>query len=629
MSTGFSFGNTAGTQATAGFGATSSTTGALNFAKPTTTASTGFSLGGPTTATGTTGFSFGAAAGAVKPTTTVAPTSSTPAAAATGFGASTGLAGFGTNAAKPATGGLTLGAPGFGTASSGFGATGIGLAQTKTTTTATPGLAGFGATPAATKPTGLGGFGATTAASTGFSFGGAGGLGAGTTTTSSLGGNLFSTPATVAESKGLGGVDPKTTATKTGISGSNGKPGDSKAVKDTSLPPEIAVHVEELKSFVKDQRNISEEMDRMSSKQLYKIQEDVASLRQMLSLVSTGLQRNAVAIESIKQDSAKELKSAEIAQRTKDLPPSLQYENTAPSEYFARMADDFEARMVTYRQHIEELESHLSSLSQPATLTPQELAILLKKISESFIHMAAQVHVINEAVKIQKQQYLNYRKVFYGDTTDIFEKRKKAVEKTKAKRPTDMVGPTPFTGMSNAAALAMATVLNRQQQPGGVTTLGLNPGLGSGQLGGQAPGFSTGLGAGSIFGSTSTGTTGTGLGTGFGAPTTQTSTGFGASSFNFGAATTGNTATVRPLGSTFGNTGTSTGGGLFGASTTSASTGLFGTPTQQPAPTTAMPSFGLPGAANNNNTLVGFGQPDNKAPFLLQKPPMGNKKGKK
>lgn len=49
---------------------------------------------------------------------------------------------------------------------------------------------------------------------------------------------------------------------------------------------------------------------------------------------------------------------------------------------------------------------------------------------------------------------------------------------------------------------------------GGVTTLGLNPGLGSGQLGGQAPGFSTGLGAGSIFGSTSTGTTGTGLGTG-------------------------------------------------------------------------------------------------------------------
>lgn len=83
------------------------------------------------------------------------------------------------------------------------------------------------------------------------------------------------------------------------------------------------------------------------------------------------------------------------------------------------------------------------------------------------------------------------------------------------------------------------------------------------------------------------------------------------------------------LGSTFGNTGTSTGGGLFGASTTSASTGLFGTPTQQPAPTTAMPSFGLPGAANNNNTLVGFGQPDNKAPFLLQKPPMGNKKGKK
>ena len=70
----------------------------------------------------------------------------------------------------------------------------------------------------------------------------------------------------------------------------------------------------------------------MSSKPMFKVQEEVASLKQWLSLVSTGLQRNAMAIDKLKQESAQELKNAEIAQRTKDLPAGLQYENTAPSE---------------------------------------------------------------------------------------------------------------------------------------------------------------------------------------------------------------------------------------------------------------------------------------------------------
>ena len=64
----------------------------------------------------------------------------------------------------------------------------------------------------------------------------------------------------------------------------------------------------------------------------------------------------------------------------------------------------------------------------------------------------------------QKDHYLNYRKIFHGENVDIFERHRKAAEKTKDSKLTS-VGPTPFTGMSNAAAVAMASALNRTQQP--------------------------------------------------------------------------------------------------------------------------------------------------------------------
>ena len=58
--------------------------------------------------------------------------------------------------------------------------------------------------------------------------------------------------------------------------------------------------------------------------------------------------------------------------------------------------------------------------------------------------------------------------VFHGDSTDVFEKRRKAVEKARNTRCQKTVGPTPFTGISNAAAMAMATAMNRAQQPAGM-----------------------------------------------------------------------------------------------------------------------------------------------------------------
>ena len=52
------------------------------------------------------------------------------------------------------------------------------------------------------------------------------------------------------------------------------------------------------------QKSVREEIARMSSKQMYKVQEEVTSLKQLLSLVTNGLQRNAFAIEKLKEESA-------------------------------------------------------------------------------------------------------------------------------------------------------------------------------------------------------------------------------------------------------------------------------------------------------------------------------------
>ena len=84
--------------------------------------------------------------------------------------------------------------------------------------------------------------------------------------------------------------------------------------------------------FVKSQKDIREQSARMTSKPLFKVKEEMTSLKQMVSALASGLHRNSVAIEALKVDTGKELKHAEISQRTKDTPPGLQYENTAPTE---------------------------------------------------------------------------------------------------------------------------------------------------------------------------------------------------------------------------------------------------------------------------------------------------------
>ncbi|KAM8976545.1 nucleoporin p58/p45 isoform 1-T1 [Pelodytes ibericus] len=356
-----------------------------------------------------------------------------------------------------------------------------------------------------------------------------------------LGLNLgVTTPVTqTTTNEGLGGVDFSSSSDKKSDK-TGTRPEDSKALKDENLPQLIRQDVDNFQKFVKEQKQVQEEISRMSSKAMMKVQEDIKALKQLLTVASSDLQRNALTIDKLKMETAQELKNAEIALRTQKTPPGIQHENTAPADYFRTLVEQFEVQLQQYRQQIEELENHLATQANSSHLTPQDLSMAMQKLYQTFVALAAQLQSVHENVKMLKEQYLGYRKTYLGDSTDVFEARRLEVKKWQS-APHVTTGPTPFSNIPNAAAVAMAATLTQQQQP------------------------ATGFGASSAFGGNTSGASTFGFGAA-NKPSGSLSAGFGSSStsgFNFS-----NPGINASAGLTFGvsnpsSTGFGTGGQLL------------------------------------------------------------------
>ncbi|XP_043508293.1 nucleoporin p58/p45 isoform X3 [Frieseomelitta varia] len=240
-----------------------------------------------------------------------------------------------------------------------------------------------------------------------------------TTTTSLFGsGNLLgsklgtigTTTTTSTTNRGLGGLD--VSSSNKGLSQGN----TNSTAKENVWPPELLQTIEKFKEFVKEQKVLSSDIARGSARPLNRCAEDTASLMELLTTLGGSVQRDRSAADKLKQDTAKALQNAEIAQRTHDTPPGLQYENNAPLLFFMELADNFEHDLMLFRSQIETTEKHIQTMMTPKTLTPQELTMAMSKLHESLVAVADNTNVFEDIKSDGKTSRNSIGKITSGPT---------------------------------------------------------------------------------------------------------------------------------------------------------------------------------------------------------------------
>ncbi|KAL7730129.1 hypothetical protein ACLKA6_009402 [Drosophila palustris] len=391
-------------------------------------------------------------------------------AAAPAFGASSAFAApvpapaFGATSAAPAFG-APASASGFGTATATVAPTfSFSTPATSAPTTAPP---AFGSTAMASSlGSGMGTFAfnkpqATTAASLNFNT---------TTTTATaqpfnaslrlggnalapantVGGGIFGKPLTTGAQPaaappafvGLGGIDVSATQPKLGDNKQDGI-----KIKETQVPDEIVKTVDALKSHIKQQKTISSDIGRTSTSKLSNVSHEITNLRWVLQNVANSVDANNRQIKQLRSETAKAIQSLEMAQRTQDTPAGLQFENSAPFQYFQCLVAKYEEDLISFRQQIALTESHMHALANPQSISPDDLKRGFRQLNESFISLAGRLHELHQRVEEQKEHFLNLRRYRLRDATNVFASiDNPPVQLNEPQRISS--GPTPFSNIS-------------------------------------------------------------------------------------------------------------------------------------------------------------------------------------
>lgn len=340
-----------------------------------------FTLGGAKTGTG---FAFGTSNAA---STTPAPTSLF---------------------AKPTA--TTLGTPATSTASL-FGATAPASSAPAT------GLFNTGATTSAVAPKSLFGAPAASAAST----------------------SLFGAPASTAVTTAAVPEKKEEAVTLGGIRSDTAKVnGGPKAWKNEVVPAPVCALIDDFKKFLKEQKDLKDEIARFSPASIDKAKEEVEYLTKNVRYLDQSIRADTAAVTTLKTSVMAELKNCELAQRASD---SSSLEVSQPLEYFYKLVYQFEEAIQLYKVQIEEVESVMGCERLDPSYSPQHVGAMLHRMHQIFVTLASKLHGLHEDLKTQKDFYLNYRKVIYKDDSNIFESRRKNRLR--------QVCPTPFSDTTN------------------------------------------------------------------------------------------------------------------------------------------------------------------------------------
>jgi len=364
-------------------------------------------------------------------------------------------------------------------------------------------------------------------------------------------------------------------------------------VKEELVPAEIIKDLTSFKEYIKKQKEESNEISRFNSKTLHKTTDEIKVLSFSLSSIAAGVKRNISSVSKLRNDLAKELQHSENSHITQNMTPIMQMDNVLPVKYFQSMIEQFETNMSSYQIQISELEQHLHALNNPDELVAQDISTAIVKVHENFIALASNLHSVHSNVSRLKEQFLIYRRLVYGDTSDIFTSNKKSAssgdQQSKINR---------SENLSNAVALAMASVMQQpitQTQP---STFNL-PSSGSTGLFGKPS--TNQLSSGGMFSSTQSSL--------FGAKTTKAPTlGFG----------------TTPAVTSSGITSSSTAGTLFGSlksnSTTATTTSSNLLRSTLSAGFSSTPATTTSSVFNSSAGLTFGGSAGNKNSFDLKLP---------
>ena len=200
------------------------------------------------------------------------------------------------------------------------------------------------------------------------------------------------------------------------------------------MPEEIAKAVDALKEQIKIQKTISSDIGRTSTTKLTNVSAGIKNLQWALQDIANSVETSYKQINLLHGETNKVIQSVEMAQRTQDTPAGLQFENTAPFQYFQNLVAQYEKDLISFRQQIEQTERHMHSLTNPQTISPEDLKRGLRQLNETFISLAGRLYGIDQKVEALKKQYLNLRKQRLGDTTNVFEQLDHPEPKTDVQR---------------------------------------------------------------------------------------------------------------------------------------------------------------------------------------------------
>ncbi|VVC44594.1 Hypothetical protein CINCED_3A015495 [Cinara cedri] len=248
-------------------------------------------------------------------------------------------------------------------------------------------------------------------------------------------------------SRGLGGLDTSSNLNQT--------PNKAIPALEMPVPNEVLQLVNHLKDFLKQQKTMSTELARMSSKGSNEVVGDITTCQNNLQFIEHNLDKQKTSVEKLKHETNKCLQDFEIAQRNHDHPAMVQNDMESNIKYFTELIKSLQEKGNILKNEIENTQQYLATLPYNNNVTVDELRKIGEMYYKNIIALAGHLHGIHNEVQVLKAKHLSFRKEILNDFTNIFQTNQNSNSSSFFTSRPDTTGPSPFTGINITASAAL------------------------------------------------------------------------------------------------------------------------------------------------------------------------------